>query len=138
MPDLDGQRALPISDLELRDEPQYPALHGSDADGAGHQARRDDAQRPAHETVSGHEPEEAVCEGDQPARDGQPLHLVSVEQPRWHPALLDGRELPRQVVRVLDSGVHPLPAGRAVDVRRVAGEEHAPLRSRVATRWCSR
>ena len=36
----------------------------------------------------------------------------------------DRGELPAKVVRVLDAGVHSLPARGRMDVRRVAGEEH--------------
>ena len=38
------------------------------------------------------------------------------------------RQLPRQVVRVLDSGVHAEPAGGGKHVRSVAGEEDVPAR----------
>ena len=37
------------------------------------------------------------------------------------------RELPGEIKSVLDARVHALAAGRAVDVRRVAGDERAPL-----------
>ena len=37
------------------------------------------------------------------------------------------RQLPGQIDRVADPGVHPLPAGRAVDMSRVADEEGAAL-----------
>ena len=36
----------------------------------------------------------------------------------------DEGQLPGQVLRVTDSGVHPLPAERAVDVRGVASEQY--------------
>ena len=36
----------------------------------------------------------------------------------------DSRQLPRQVYRVADAGVHPLPAHRTVDVRGITKKEH--------------
>jgi hypothetical protein len=59
-------------------------------------------------------------------RDRVALGVVAVEQRRVRLAVMDERELPRQVVRVLHPGVHALAPERAVDVSRVAGEEHAP------------
>ena len=44
------------------------------------------------------------------------------------PPAHDERELPRQVVGVLQAGVHALRADRAVDVRRVAEQEAAAVR----------
>ena len=59
------------------------------------------------------------------ADDGQPVLLVGVEQFRRGAALPDQRELPAEVDHVLDAGVHPLPARRTVDVRRIATKENA-------------
>ena len=56
--------------------------------------------------------------------DGVPLGLVAVEQPGRRPPVHGGGELPPEVHRVLDAGVHALPAERRVHVRGVAGQEH--------------
>ncbi len=56
-----------------------------------------------------------------------PLGLVGVEQRGSACPCSDGRELPGQVVHVLDGARQPQPAGRRMAVRRVAGEEHATL-----------
>src|SRR6266851_8007739 len=54
-----------------------------------------------------------------------PLLLVAVEQARRRTATMDQRQLPGQVVRVLDAGIHALPAHRAVYMHRVAGQKDA-------------
>ncbi len=55
-----------------------------------------------------------------------PLGLVGAEQRGVRVAGDDGRQLPAQVGRVLEPGVHALAAGRGVHVRGVAGQEHPP------------
>src|SRR5260370_2822068 len=54
-----------------------------------------------------------------------PLLLVAVEQARRRTAMMDQRQLPGQVVRVLDAGIHALPAHRAVDMHRVTSQKDA-------------
>src|SRR5229473_1212630 len=54
-----------------------------------------------------------------------PLLLVAVEQARRRTAALNQRQLPGQVVRVLDAGIHTLPAHRAVDMHRVTSQKDA-------------
>ncbi|WRL49139.1 hypothetical protein U3649_09840 [Luteimonas sp. R10] len=51
--------------------------------------------------------------------------LVAVQQPLGRPAGDLGGQLPAEVERVLDAEVEPLPAGRRVDVGRIAGQQHA-------------
>jgi hypothetical protein len=53
-----------------------------------------------------------------------PFGVVGVQQPVRRPAVDLGGQLPAQVDRVLDAQVQPLPAGRRVDVRGVAGQQH--------------
>ena len=60
-----------------------------------------------------------------PRRDGVPLGLVGVEQALGRGAPDDLGELPAEVDRVLHAEADPLSAGRRVDVRGVAGEQHA-------------
>ena len=52
-----------------------------------------------------------------------PLVVVGVQQGLVGPALSDQRELPGEVGRVPHAGVHPLGAGRAVDVGGVARQD---------------
>ena len=54
-----------------------------------------------------------------------PLGLVGGEQRRPAPALDRGFELPAEVDRVADAGVHAEAAGRRHQVRRVAGDENS-------------
>jgi len=53
-----------------------------------------------------------------------PFGVVAVQQPRRGPAADLGGQFPAEVERVLDAEVEPLPTGRRVDVRRVAGQQH--------------
>src|SRR5215469_17637651 len=55
----------------------------------------------------------------------EPFGAVAVEQRVWRLADDDQGELPAQVVRVHDAGVHALAAGRGVDMHRVAGQQYA-------------
>ena len=56
--------------------------------------------------------------------DRPPLGVVAVQQPGRGVTRQRQRQLPRQVVGVLDAGVHALRAGRGVDVRGIARDEH--------------
>ena len=62
----------------------------------------------------------------QPLRHRHALLRIGIEQRRIRAALDDQRQLPRQIVGVLQSGVHALRADRAVDMRRIAEQEAAP------------
>jgi len=62
------------------------------------------------------------------ARDRPAFGLVAVEQQiAVASAAQHGGELPAEIDRVLDAGVHALAAGRAVDVGGIAGEKHAAV-----------
>jgi hypothetical protein len=50
--------------------------------------------------------------------------VVAVQLPFRRPAADLGGQFPAEVERVLDAEVEALPAGRRVDVRRVAGQQH--------------
>src|SRR6266436_1126378 len=54
-----------------------------------------------------------------------PLLLVAVEEARRRTATMNQRQLPGQVVRVLDAGVHALSAHRAVNMHRVTSQKDA-------------
>src|ERR1700682_4596881 len=54
-----------------------------------------------------------------------PLLLLAVEQVRRRTPPMDESQLPGQVVRVLDAGIHALPAHRAVDMHGVTGQKDA-------------
>src|SRR2546430_15331495 len=55
--------------------------------------------------------------------DGEALVFVGVDQRGPCTPRYDEGELPRQIVRILQPGVHALPAHRTVDVRRVPQQE---------------
>jgi hypothetical protein len=58
------------------------------------------------------------------ANGGPPLGLVGVEQSLIGPAACDQRQLPSQILRVAQAGVLAFPAGGALNVRRVAGQQY--------------
>lgn len=63
---------------------------------------------------------------DHPLVHRPPLGLVAVEQRPAAPTLHRRRQLPAQVDGVADAHVHPVAAGRGMQVRRVTEEEHPP------------
>ena len=64
-------------------------------------------------------------EFEQVRRDRQPLLLVRIEQRGRRAMTQHMSELPAEIVGVLHAGVHALPAGRRMNVRGVAHQEHA-------------
>ena len=68
----------------------------------------------------------ALREGvvDHVEADRVPFVVVAVEQAGRRPALDVGRQFPGQVGGVLQAEVEALAAGRVVDVRGVAGQQH--------------
>jgi len=75
----------------------------------------------------GDELERAVGAGDEALGKCASLGFIRIEHAGIGSALHHCSELPRQVDRIADAGVHPLAADRAVNVRGVAGEECAAL-----------
>ena len=63
----------------------------------------------------------------QPVRHRHALGLVAVEKRLVRAVADDERQFPRQVVGILQPGVHALSTGGAVHVRRVAEQEAPPL-----------
>ena len=88
----------------------------------GRSSVADGAQRGG---LDGHCPEHQVGLAEDLRAHRAPLGIVTVQQRGIRLAPDDEREFPREIICVLDTGVHPLPAGRAVDVRGIPGEEDA-------------
>ena len=122
------QRAAAIVNAGLGDDAKRDRLDASER----HCERGDPrqhlrAQQPGEPAIGNDQPECPVGRVQQPLRDRQALLLVGVEQRRVRLALDDERELPSQVVGILQAGVHALRADRTVDVGRVAEQEAAPV-----------
>ena len=82
------------------------------------------AKHAGHRAVRNHEPERPVRRAAAGvARPDRRSSSYESSSAGVCPARRDERELPAQVVRVLQAGVHPLRADRAVDVRGVAQQE---------------
>jgi len=59
--------------------------------------------------------------------DGVPLGMVGIEQVFGRCALGDQREFPAEVHRILHADIEAVPAGRIVDVRGIARQQHPAL-----------
>jgi hypothetical protein len=90
-----------------------------------------DASGPRRQPTIGHRAsqraEQPVCVSEQELADGPPFGIVGIELPLVGKIAPNQSDPPSQVPRVLDAGVHALPTDRAVNVRRVAGEEHVAV-----------
>ena len=71
--------------------------------------------------------EHPICRAHQPAGEVNPFGLVGVEEAVRGAPIDDGGNLPRQVHRVADAGVHALGTDRAVDMGRISHEEGTAL-----------
>ena len=74
-----------------------------------------------------HPPQIAACFHDIAGADRLALGAVGIEQAVAAPALDHGGELPRQIDRVADAGVHAKAAGGRHDMRGVAGDKAAAV-----------
>ena len=122
------QCALAIGDGGLRYGAKRQPLHALET----HRERRDPrqylrAQQPGEPAVRHHHPERPVGRLQQAPRHRQALVLIGVEQCGVGLSLHHQRQLPRQIVGVLQAGVHALRADRAVDVGGVAEQEAAAV-----------
>ena len=104
-----------------RDPLNPPAPH-PEGDDAG-----DDrgAPQPREPVLRDHQPEGAIGRGEQPSSDGSPLLLIRIEKCGISAPLYDQGQFPRQVVGVLQTGVHALRPHRAVDVGCITEHETA-------------
>ena len=120
--------ALAIRDADLRerreDDPAHARPLHRERRQVSHDARAEDRRQPV---VRNHGLECAIGRGEQPPRDRRALGLVGIEQRIVCASRDDERELPRQVVGVLQTGIHALPAHRAVNVGGVTQEEAAAI-----------
>src|SRR6187401_968333 len=82
-------------------------------------------------TAGGGRPRKPVSHGDDIERDGSAKGLVAVEIIVALRAAEDLREHVAKQQRVLDADVHSLPAGRAVYVCGIPGEEYGTTPIRV-------
>ncbi|CAM5635053.1 hypothetical protein SALBM311S_12901 [Streptomyces alboniger] len=73
-------------------------------------------------------PDQAAAAAQHGPTDGVPFGLVGVEEFLTRVAVEDLGELPAEVGRVLQTGVHALTAGRTVDVRGVPARRTRPTR----------
>lgn len=98
-----------------------PALYRRRAaDGGDDDVTDPPLDRIAHGAVA----DQGVGELEHVACHRAPSGAVAVKQSVGRPAGGDQSELPAQVVRVYDPGVHALAPRRAVQVHRIAGQQH--------------
>jgi hypothetical protein len=89
-----------------------------------HRAERHIAQRPGERVPSHRRADQCAARAQHLRPDGVPLVVVGVEHPLLGATLDHRGELPRQVRRILQAGVHAHAARGRVHVRRVSGEQH--------------
>ena len=82
------------------------------------------AQRLGPPVGRAHHPRQEVRRLDDLLDHRHAFGAVALEQPIVAAAVQDEIELPDQVPRVMQTGIHPLSTVRTVNVRRVAGDEH--------------
>ncbi len=120
-PVVGGERAAAIADRDLADVKWDGLLERPDRP----ETQGETAEQTANEGTTGrHDVRDPLGLAEDVAHHRQTLLLVGVEQRLRGLPLHHQGELPGEVAHVLDAGVHPLSGGRAVDVRRVAAEEH--------------
>ncbi len=84
--------------------------------------RRTDGRRPVDAS-----PQNTRCVKENLACHWPAFTIVGVEQGRAVWFRCRERELPAEVRRILDGGVHPLPCGRGVGVGGIPGQVQPPL-----------
>src|SRR5215217_9507922 len=113
-----------VGDVEFREVLREPPRQPTRAAGEREQGV---AQAAEEWRAHGGQPGEPIGGGDHALCHRPPLPLVGVEERSWGPPTNHQRQLPGEVRRVLDAGVHPLPARVAVHVRGVPTQEDASL-----------
>src|SRR5262245_5622677 len=119
---LHAERAAPGSDTEPGDDPKPKAPDRPNPAGEWDQARYQPGPYQAgHRAGAQGHPERRIGQPQHEPGDRLPLGLVAVQQLRIG-TTKDERELPAQIPRILDAGVHFLTAGWAVYVRGISGQ----------------
>ena len=123
-----AQTAASIFDRRLRDGAEHESPHGRQTEQGRDHARGHLHAHAGRQTPAARDKlEGAIGGGDQTAGEADPLRLVAFENPLRRPPAEHRRQLPGQVHRIADAGVHSLSTDRAVDVGRIAEEERPSL-----------
>src|SRR5215207_5201224 len=127
-----AERAVPVVDADLRDEREdvsFDRVEAEDVSGDGREDAR--ADEPENPFGAGGQLKHPVGRPQEVPGVLQTLLVVSLKELRVGPPLQHQRQLPGEVVGVLNARVHTLRPGGRVYVRGVAGEE-APARVEAA------
>ena len=84
---------------------------------------RNTAHRPSRHGAAEHQLVERVGQPEHAGADRVALLLVGVQQPRRRRPATGGGELPAQVHRITEAGVHALATERGMHVRGVTGQK---------------
>ena len=118
------QRAIGIVNTCLRNEAEYRVTSWREAYRDREYQWRDESSRDfAADALGNHGCERSIRGCNQGSGEAYALRLVSIQQGRIGTPLNDVRELPSEIDRIADSGIHALTAYRAVDVPRIAQKE---------------
>ncbi len=124
---LDGG-AVPVADAELGDRAKAVRQPGTKAERQRQHSRDQSCAEGADQrTGRGRHRECPIGEPHHEPPDRAALGVVGIQQGRIGHTAADQGELPAQVPGILDTGVHALGAGRAVDVGGIAGQEDAAV-----------
>ena len=122
------QAAAPVVHFGLRDGPKEQSPHRwKRKKHRDHDGRNVQPHGPGHSAGTRHRDERLIGRRDEPSSERDPLRLVGIEECRRSLPVNDSGDLPREVHRVADAGVHPLPADRTVDMRGVAEEKRTTV-----------
>jgi hypothetical protein len=125
----------------LRNQPEHCVARGCEANGDREYQWHDETPRDFTADPFGNQWREGSIGGrDQGSGEANAFRLVSIQQGRVGAPLNGVRELPAEVYRIADSGIHALTAYGAVNVPRIAQKEglpHAePLRDAMMNTVC--
>lgn len=116
-----AQRTIRIMNSRLRNEPKYRVARRCEANSDREYQWHDETSRDFTADAFGNQRREGAIRGrDQGSGEANAFRLVSIQQRRIGAPSNDVRELPAEVDRIADSGIHALTSYWAVDVPRIA------------------
>ncbi len=116
-----AQRTIRIMNSRLRNQPKYCVARRCEANSDREYQWHDEAPRDFTADTFGNQRREGSIGGrDKGSGEANAFRLVSIQQGRFGAPLNDVRELPAEVDRVADSGIHALTTYGAMDMPRVA------------------
>ena len=115
------QATFAVVQCGLRDRTKHEAPCGREREYGRNDGRHDiQAHAAGNRAVTRHGRERLIGRRDQAPREGDTFRLVAIEERSVGSAFHHSGDLPGEIHRVADAGVHTLSTDGAVNVRRVA------------------